>query len=239
MSSGKKGPYAMSAKAEAMKPALSLVARQLVTGEITEHQAGNHVADLCMLGGLDDFEKLGVFYEAQVTHFGGRKAEDEQRKRSVAREEAREKATEESTSRMRGYLANGLGISEEQLPGLEGAVLSASVELKQFREKADVPIPMQLPCPGTVPDGRGGLRVCGQLHIDEGEFATKPHHTHSCQHCGHNWRPAVVKTFGVRFLPGFKNEKPPEGGVRHMPGCGTVARGCVRGCPNWDPRFDS
>lgn len=47
---------------------------------------------------------------------------------------------------------------------------------------------------------------CSELHIDEGKFATKPHHTHSCQKCGLTWRPAVVNTVGVRFLPGFKNE---------------------------------
>lgn len=57
------------------------------------------------------------------------------------------------------------------------------------------PIPMRLVC-----------EACGKLHIDEGEFATKVHHTHSCQHCGLTWRPAVVPTVGVRFLPGFKNE---------------------------------
>ena len=57
------------------------------------------------------------------------------------------------------------------------------------------PIPMRLPCPS-----------CGELHIDVGEFATKPHHTHACQECGHVWRPAVIPTTGVRFLPGFKNE---------------------------------
>lgn len=54
------------------------------------------------------------------------------------------------------------------------------------------PIPMRLPCPS-----------CGALHIDAGEFATKPHHTHACQECGMVWRPAVVATVGVRFLPGF------------------------------------
>ena len=37
----------------------------------------------------------------------------------------------------------------------------------------DAPIPMRLTCPS-----------CGELHIDVGEFATKPHHTHACQHCG-------------------------------------------------------
>ncbi len=59
----------------------------------------------------------------------------------------------------------------------------------------DPGIPMRLNCP-----------ECGKLHIDEGEFATKPHHTHACQECGHVWRPAVIPTTGVRFLPGFKNE---------------------------------
>jgi len=56
------------------------------------------------------------------------------------------------------------------------------------------PIPIRLNCPD-----------CGILHIDEGEFATKVHHTHSCQNCGLTWRPAVVPTVGVQFLPGFKN----------------------------------
>jgi rubredoxin len=57
------------------------------------------------------------------------------------------------------------------------------------------PIPMLLWCPS-----------CGKRHIDVGEFATKVHHTHACQHCGMVWRPAVVATCGVQFLPGFKND---------------------------------
>ena len=60
------------------------------------------------------------------------------------------------------------------------------------------PIPMRIPCPR-----------CAELHIDDGEFATKAHHTHACQHCGEVWRPAIVATVGVRFLPGFKNAAPP------------------------------
>lgn len=56
------------------------------------------------------------------------------------------------------------------------------------------PIAMLLWCP-----------LCGGRHIDEGEFATKSHHSHACQHCGHVWRPAIVPTVGVQFLPGFKN----------------------------------
>lgn len=56
------------------------------------------------------------------------------------------------------------------------------------------PIPMIIYCP-----------MCKARHIDEGEFATKAHHTHACQRCGHVWRPAIVPTVGVQFLPGFKN----------------------------------
>ena len=67
--------------------------------------------------------------------------------------------------------------------------------MTSITEKAEAPIPMRLVCP-----------ECGALHIDEGEFATKLHTTHACQHCGMVWRPAVVSTVGVRFLPGFKNE---------------------------------
>jgi len=67
------------------------------------------------------------------------------------------------------------------------------------------PVPMLLSCP-----------VCHTRHYDEGEFATKPHHTHACQgyvevegkrrRCGHVWRPALVPTVGVEALPGFINE---------------------------------
>jgi predicted RNA-binding Zn-ribbon protein involved in translation (DUF1610 family) len=58
------------------------------------------------------------------------------------------------------------------------------------------PVPMILNCPS-----------CGERHIDEQEFATKRHHTHACQHCGMVWRPAIVATVGVQFLPGFKNDE--------------------------------
>jgi len=55
------------------------------------------------------------------------------------------------------------------------------------------PIQMLLWCP-----------TCKERHVDEGEFAAKPHHTHACQACGMVWRPAVEDTVGARFLPGFK-----------------------------------
>lgn len=47
--------------------------------------------------------------------------------------------------------------------------------------------------------------MCNERHIDEGSFATKPHPTHACQNCGFCWRPGVVPTRGVRFLPGFRD----------------------------------
>lgn len=64
----------------------------------------------------------------------------------------------------------------------------------KIEEEPTKPIPLYLTCP-----------KCSQQHIDEGEWANKPHHTHACQHCGLTWRPAVAATVGVRFLPGFKN----------------------------------
>lgn len=81
--------------------------------------------------------------------------------------------------------------------GFEAALRKARSETE-----ANDPIPMRLSCP-----------ECGELHIDEGEFETRAHHTHACQHCGAVWRPAIVCTVGVRFLPGFKNVPPPTYGV--------------------------
>lgn len=59
------------------------------------------------------------------------------------------------------------------------------------------PIPMLLACP-----------VCHARHIDEGVYATKPHRTHVCQSCGMVWRPALVHTVGVDFLPGYGPPSP-------------------------------
>ena len=81
----------------------------------------------------------------------------------------------------------------------EGSVIGVNVnnELSVgFASVDDVraPIHLILTCPS-----------CGERHVDEGEFASKIHHTHACQGCGMCWRPAVVPTVGVQFLPGFKN----------------------------------
>lgn len=63
------------------------------------------------------------------------------------------------------------------------------------RESTAAPVPMRIHCP-----------VCHALHVDEGEFATKPHKTHTCQGCGLNFQPALVPTVGVRFLPGCQSK---------------------------------
>ena len=47
--------------------------------------------------------------------------------------------------------------------------------------------------------------LCNFRHIDKGNFEHKEHHTHACQNCGFVWRPAVIATRGVQFLPGFKD----------------------------------
>lgn len=70
------------------------------------------------------------------------------------------------------------------------------------------PVPLILVCPGPVSNGANGTRVCGVRHIDEGEFAARPHKTHTCQTCGFRWQPALVPTVGVRFLPGCENAAP-------------------------------
>ena len=52
------------------------------------------------------------------------------------------------------------------------------------------PIPMVLACP-----------TCHERHVDEGEWATRPHKTHLCSRCGALFRPANVPTVGVAALP--------------------------------------
>lgn len=52
------------------------------------------------------------------------------------------------------------------------------------------PVPMVLACP-----------TCHERHVDEGEWATRPHKTHLCSRCGTLFRPANVPTVGVAVLP--------------------------------------
>lgn len=80
---------------------------------------------------------------------------------------------------------------------VEYRAISAEHALSSLQERyANVvaPVPMLLWCP-----------ECGERHVDVGDFAQAPHHTHACQHCGLIWRPAKIHTVGVQFLPGYKN----------------------------------
>jgi hypothetical protein len=51
---------------------------------------------------------------------------------------------------------------------------------------AEDPIPMRITCP-----------ACRLPHIDEGEWASRPHRTHLCAECGLTWRPCERPTVGV------------------------------------------
>lgn len=73
---------------------------------------------------------------------------------------------------------------------------SAGEPKPHYEPTPKLPLPLILTCPS-----------CGGRHVDKGLFATKPHHTHACQHCGLTWRPAIEPTVGVQFLPGFKDEE--------------------------------
>lgn len=79
-----------------------------------------------------------------------------------------------------------------------GADCLASFVKRQQPSPSPIPSPMLLWCPD-----------CGERHIDRGEFATRSHHSHACQHCGMVWRPAIEATVGVQFLPGFKDAPSP------------------------------
>jgi hypothetical protein len=77
-------------------------------------------------------------------------------------------------------------------PGLSERIVERDEQLERAEKH---PVPMILYCP-----------MCTERHIDEGSHATRSHKSHACQHCGHVWRPALVPTIGVKFLPGFQNE---------------------------------
>jgi rubredoxin len=91
-------------------------------------------------------------------------------------------------------MENNVKAVKEALECMPDAYITFRRVEKRLRELQE-PVPMLLWCPD-----------CQSRHIDEGKFAAQPHHTHACQSCGHVWRPAVVDTVGVRYLPGFKNE---------------------------------
>lgn len=98
--------------------------------------------------------------------------------------------------------------NEYEVDHLARLLREANNTIDQYRADKVKPIPMLLYCPH-----------CNARHIDINKFATHPHHTHACQSCGMVWRPAVVHTVGVQFLPGFKDDEV------EVLGCTCVPRG--------------
>lgn len=105
------------------------------------------------------------------------------------------RVTAEGLAFLRSYINERANFRDAKPESGEDARFMALVHDIFVLGAALEPVPMLLYCP-----------MCHGRHVDRGLFATKPHHTHSCQHCGFTWRPAIVDTVGVRFLPGFKDD---------------------------------
>jgi transposase-like protein len=94
-------------------------------------------------------------------------------------------------------LHKDLAARDSELQQLRNQLATVHLERETLTRRCvelQEPVPMIIWCP-----------MCQARHVDVGPFATRPHHTHSCQHCGMTWRPAVACTVGVQFLPGFKD----------------------------------
>jgi hypothetical protein len=76
--------------------------------------------------------------------------------------------------------------------GLRAQLADAAEAFEQLREDwlRLNPIDILLPCP-----------LCYAPHVDEDEWAHRPHRRHLCLQCGHEWQPANVPTRGVLHLP--------------------------------------
>lgn len=98
-------------------------------------------------------------------------------------------------ARLKDMCERAMHLASIAAPRDDGELRLLRAHLAKVPDRVNPTVPMILCCPS-----------CRSRHIDKGEHATKPHHTHACQCCGFVWRPAVAYTFGVQFLPGFKDE---------------------------------
>lgn len=76
------------------------------------------------------------------------------------------------------------------------------------------PIDMVLYCPKCgeqhidEPEGGPEMQPDGSVHTEE-YWDNRPHKSHLCKHCGHQWRPADVPTNGVAAIKTKgKNDSP-------------------------------
>jgi len=76
-----------------------------------------------------------------------------------------------------------------QVGSMRLQVIDLIRKLDEKRAADELPIRMLLECPN-----------CFERHIDEGEWATRPHKIHECQACGHQFKVCDRPTVGVKFL---------------------------------------
>jgi hypothetical protein len=102
---------------------------------------------------------------------------------------------------------SGIGLANVAiaLETLFGSRALQALEGHTLPELVPQPMKQVIYCPLTAKCECGRPRMCGARHVDKGDFATKPHHTHSCQECGGSFRLQKEATVGVAFIPEFKD----------------------------------
>ena len=104
----------------------------------------------------------------------------------VSADEAREILARFARGREKGHAADVWG-PLDRLEALARTVIAQDAEVAELRAERDR---LQRACDEGLPRELLLCPACGQMHIDGAngvEFATRPHHTHLCQHCGHVW----------------------------------------------------
>jgi predicted RNA-binding Zn-ribbon protein involved in translation (DUF1610 family) len=93
---------------------------------------------------------------------------------------------QEPTERWTPNMTPFLALADESAAA-EAEVVERIRELEAENARLrDAHVPTVLRCP-----------ECGDIHIDRDEWAARPHRTHQCQACKHEWRPYEVATVGV------------------------------------------
>lgn len=86
----------------------------------------------------------------------------------------------------RASLVEGIARYLGQLEAWKLACAAVRAPVAPASAEAPLPLPIAIWCP-----------KCSAPHVDEGEWATRPHKTHQCQSCKHEWRPFPYATVGV------------------------------------------